>query len=104
MAARNNNGLQGKSYEFNSAIVHVYQGVNYLSRPKEGAGIVAVEDIGEVAKDDLPEVSRLSEAEVIVVITFNSYAACLGCKSKVEPMTGKLGQCCTCGMQQGMER
>ncbi len=94
----------GKSYQFNSVVVRGYQGEKYLSKAKEAVSIVEIDDIGEVAEDDLPEVDTLSGAEVAGVITFNLYAACLRCKSKVKPTTGKLGKCTKCGMQQCIEQ
>ena len=87
------------------SVVRSYHDVKYLSLPKDGANIVEFEDMGDVAEDDLSEYSiTVHGAEVIGVLTLESYAACLVCKAKVGPTTGKLGRCTKCKMQQVIDR
>ena len=53
---------------------------------KEGVLIMEIEDVGEVVEDDLAEDSvTVDSAEVIGVMTLDSYSACLACNSKVKP-------------------
>ena len=71
-------------YRFNNIVVRSYQDVKYISLPKDGANMVEIEDIGDVAEDNLSEYSiTVHGAEVIGVLTLELYAACLVCKVKV---------------------
>ena len=49
-----------------------------------------------------PKIALPSGAEVVGVISLNSFAACLVCKAKVEPMAtdGNIGCYTKCSMQQ----
>ena len=83
---------EGTSHRFNNIVVRSYQDVKYISLPKDGVNMVEIEDIGDVAEDNLSEYSiTVHSAEVISVLTLESYAACLVCKAKVGPTTGKPG-------------
>ena len=83
---------EGTSHHFNNIVVRSYQDVKYISLPKDGVNMVEIEDIGDVAEDNLSEYSiTVHSAEVIGVLTLESYAACLVCKAKVGPTTGKPG-------------
>jgi len=75
----------------------------YLSFPKEGARFENIEDIGEVAEHDLSEdCTTVHGSEVVGVISLESFAVCLECKAKVEPIAtdGNIGCCTKCSMQQ----
>lgn len=55
----------------------------------------------EVVKDNLAKDSvTVHSAEVIGVVTLDSYSECLACNSKVEPLGSELGCCSECKMQQ----
>ena len=45
---------EGNCYEFKNVVVRVFRNEQYLSIPKEGASITHIDDIGDVADDDLP--------------------------------------------------
>ena len=78
-----------------------YQHTKYLSVPKEGALIMEIEDVGQVVEDDLAEDSvTVDSAEVIGVMTLDSYSACLACNSKIELSGSEMGCCSKCKMQQ----
>ena len=70
----------------------------YLSSPKEGARFENIEDIGKAAEVDLSEDCT---TEVVGVISLESFAVCLECKAKVEPIAtdGNIGCCTKCSMQ-----
>ena len=61
--------------------------------PKQGGSITQCDDdLGEVAEDDHDQVDiTIHAAEVAGVISLESYAACIACKSKVKELTDKLG-------------
>ena len=60
-----------------------------------------IEDVGEVVEDDLAKDSvTVDSAEVIGVMTLDSYSACLACDSKVKPSGSEMGCCSKCKMQQ----
>lgn len=53
----------------------------------------------EVVKDNLAKDSvTVHSAEVIGVVTLDSYSECLACNSKVEPLGSELGCCSECKM------
>ena len=96
---------EGSSYRFSNVVIRSYQLQKFLSLPKDGASIVPVEDIGDVANDDVAEqYTTINSAEVVGVMSLASYAACLQCKAKVEPTKPNLGCCTKCGMQQIVSR
>jgi len=75
----------------------------HLSFPKECARFENIEDIGEVAEDDVSEdCTTVHSAEVVSVISLESFAACLVCKAKVEPIAtdGNIRWCTKCSTQQ----
>ena len=90
------------TYRFSSMMVRSYQGCKYLSMPKQGGSITQCDDdIGEVADDDHDQVDiTIHAAEVAAVISLESYAACIACKSKVKELTDKLGSCTKCDTMQ----
>ena len=76
----------------------------YLSLPKEGAVLAEISDIGEVAEDDLAdEYTTIADAEVVGVVSIDSYLACIACKCKVETTSEKLGKCTKCNVVQCSE-
>ena len=69
-----------------------------LSWPKEGATYSEVEDIGDMAEDDLPEtLTNISKAQRVAA-SLDKYHACHGCQSKVLPFHKEIGQCSKCGL------
>ena len=83
---------KGKSYRLTN-VVCCFQMEKYLSLPKEGAVLAEISDIGEVAEDDLAdEYTTIADAEVVGVVSINSYLACIACKCKVETTNEKLGK------------
>ena len=61
--------------------------------------------IANVVEDDTPQTyTTIAAAEVIGVMTLESYFACLSCKSKVTPITSRLGCCTKCQMMQSVDR
>ena len=96
---------EGKSYDF---IVRTYNNSKYLSLPKEDAGVKEIDDIGDVAPDDLPDddITVFHGAEVAGVFSLDHYYACLKCKSKVTVLSGEaaLGCCSNSSMKQRLDR
>ena len=90
-------------YRFIDVIVCTYMQMRYLSFPKEGARFENIEDIGEVAEHNLSEdCTTVHGSEVVGVISLESFAVCLECKAKVEPIAtdGNIGCRTKCSMQQ----
>ena len=88
------------SYNFAQFSVRTYRNEKGLSWPKEGASYFEVEDIGDVAEDDLPEThTNISKAQIIAA-SLDKYNACHGCQSKVLPFHEEFGQCSKCGLNQ----
>ena len=76
---------EDNTYCFADMMVWSYNDCKHLSMPKEGGSLTHCDDIGEVADDDHgQDDTTIQAAEVAVVITLESYAACIAFKSKVE--------------------
>lgn len=70
--------IEGKSYRLSNVVVRCYQSSKYLSVPKEGATIVEVANLGDVAEDDLAQnFVTVRGAEVIGVLKLEAYPACI---------------------------
>ena len=96
---------EGTTYRLSNMMVHSYQGCMYLSILKEGAIITQYDvDIGEVADDDSKVDTTIHTTEMASVITLESYAACIACKSQVEELTDKLGHCTKCNTMQCLSK
>lgn len=92
---------KGKSYHLVNVVVNSFQGDKFLQFPKSGAEAHKVEDIGTVAKDDVPNLEdEVHDSEVAGILALDCYVACLGCKSKVNKESDVLGTCSRCGMVQ----
>ena len=101
-----------KSYSLRSFTVREYASNKYLSMPKEGFEVEAIDDIGAV-DDDIPSVSEnlmmLKSAQIIGVPQLDSYKSCLTCKARVEPDSPhdqgspQLGRCTKCEMLQRID-
>ena len=91
-----------KSYKFCKFAVHTFRSEKYLSEPKEGASVEEIDDIGEVAEDDLPEDTVTIEGVTVAAATISEYSSCVACNSKVEPLQSntQIAQCTKCSLQQ----
>ena len=69
--------------------------------PKEGATITEIQDMGEVAEDDLPIDSITIKGAVVVGVL--RVKKCIVCKGKVEGEDDNIGSCRRCVMQQCIE-
>ena len=95
---------EGTTYHLSNMMVHSYQGCMYLSILK-GAIITQYDvDIGEAADDDSKVDTTIHATEMASVITLESYAACIACKSQVERLTDKLGHCTKCNTMQCLSK
>ena len=94
------------SYSLVNVIVREYKSKKYLSKPKDGAVITTIDDIGDVQESDSetdepqPHETRLSNVWIIGVPQLDSYKSCLMCKARVEPMEPPLGRCSKCSVMQ----
>ena len=72
---------------------------------KEGAVIIQCDvHTGKVANDSDGEVeTTIHAAKVAVVITLESYVACIACKSKVKELTDNL-RCTKCNTMQCLSK
>ena len=79
-----------------------FRSEKYLSEPKEGASVEKMDDIGEVAEDDLPEDTVTIEGVTVAAATISEYSSCVACNSKVEPLQSntQIAQCTKCSLQQ----
>ena len=95
-----------ESYYFKGMTVRSFKNEKNLSKPKDDASITLIDDIGDVASDDLPQDSFTVRAEVIGVQSLQSYAACIACNGKVNEIDNdtNIGQCSKCQMSQPLKR
>ena len=64
--------------------VRCFKNEKYFTKPRDVATIEPIDDIGEVADDDLPNDSiTISGVEVIGVQSLQCYSACIACNAKV---------------------
>lgn len=87
-------------YQFNNIIVHEYQGINiyhFLRRMRQYRTFPTLvmfprKDLSECDDDDL----IIHVAEVISVLTWQTFRACVMCKAKVQTTTENPGSCTKC--------
>ena len=96
------------SYRLKNFFVREYAAQKYLSMPRAGGVIVAIEDIGEIPESAFADVtvSTICDVEIIGVPALDCYRACLKCKARVEPLSPKLGKCSKsgCAMMQRYDK
>lgn len=94
-----------ESYFFQGLGVRIYKHEKYLTKPKEGANIEIIEDIGEVANDDLAiQSTTLEGVEIVGVANLQAFKSCIACSAKVEEQDDKLAKCSKCDMIQALDR
>ena len=72
-----------------------FNGCKYFSL-EEKCEIEAIEDIGEVADDDLDNGNGGAEvvkADIVAVIGIDSYKSCRNCNAKVSTVNEFMGEC-----------
>ena len=75
----------------------------YLTQPRNSPTVKPIEDIAEVAQDDLPQDSTiLSGVEIISVKTLQHYSAGIACKAKVCHIKNGLVLCSKCSSKCSM--
>jgi len=88
-----------KTYCISNATCRTYKGEKYLSIG-QNCKVTQIEDIGEVVEDDVPETSAIKvvEAEVVTVVTIDTYKSCHNCNGKVQPASNPalFGNCNKC--------
>ena len=83
--------------------VRSFKNEKYLTKPRDDATIEPIEDIGQVAEDDLPQDSTtLHGVEVIGVQSL--YSACIACSAKVMEIGDYMASCTKCNMVQALNR
>ena len=94
---------EGASYQMSGLIVRTFNGKKYLSVPRENFNFEAIDDIGDVEKEELED--RVMKGVVVIGIKFyDTYNACYSCKGKVTPLSATLGDCTKCGIAQKLDR
>lgn len=90
------------SYHFNKVTVREYQGSKYLSFPKNDASISSIADIGDISDEDFSDCDDdlVHGAEIIGVLSLQTFWSCLMCKAKVVQTTENFGSCTKCQMDQ----
>ena len=93
------------SYYFKAMSVRSFKNEKYLTKPRDGASIEVIEDIGDVATDNLPQnTTTLHGAEIIGIQSLQSYSACISCNSKVTFLQDSMAQCTKCSMIMPSDR
>ena len=95
---------EGISYRLCNFMVREYASKKFISKPKDGASVAQVQDIGVVTLNDNSEDDEtvIYKAQIVAVPQLNKYHACLRCKARVEPCDVPFGRCSRedCGMLQ----
>ena len=93
------------SYSFESLTVRVFKGQKYLTTQKEGSTIKKIDDMEDIAEEELPtDGVTIQGAEIIGVQSLQKYVACVSCNAKVEVIDDKMGSCSKCDMYQAVNR
>ena len=83
------------SYSIKDLLVRSYDGKKYLTPPKTGAKITAVDDDAN---------SELESAEVLVVSYIAASKCCISCKAKVDNIDDHIGSCTKCSTTQRLDK
>lgn len=79
--------------------VRSFKDEKYLTKPRDSPIVEPIQDMGEVAEDDLPqETTTLSGVEIIGVQSLQHYSACIACDAKVHHIEDGLASCSKCSM------
>lgn len=96
-----------QSYTLTNVVVRKYQDKKYLSFPRNGSSVDAIDDIGHVIEydpeDDDEQSRELRKPVVVAVQLFDTYKSCLICKARVECTSPPLGRCTKCSMLQRID-
>ena len=94
-----------QSYKFHQMNVRCFKNEKYFTKPRDVATIEPIDDIGEVADDDLPNDSiTISGVEVIGVQSLQCYSACIACNAKVNVVDDSMASCSKCEMFQPLQK
>ena len=84
-------------------MVNEFQREKYLQIPCKGSTVTEIENLdGIVVEDDVPDTPTILSAEVVGVLSLDTYISCLNCKSKITKTSDTMGQCTKCSMKQSL--
>lgn len=85
--------------------VRSFKDEKYLTKPRDSPVVEPIQDIGEVAEDDLPQESTtLSGMEIIGVQSLQHYSSCIACNAKVHHIEDGLASCSKCSMVMPLKK
>ena len=79
----------GKCYTLKSFIVREYNQIKHLSKPREGASVIEIDNIGTVQTDELNEdqlllptqSTEITNAQIVGVPQLDIYKSCIRCRA-----------------------
>ena len=90
---------KGGSYKLSGLMVKVYNGLRYLSIPKEDVHIINILDIGSVEENEPKNTDvSLEDAVVMGVMHLETFRSCFMCKGKVQTTSAAIGKCEKCSI------
>ena len=96
--------VKGETYKFENILVNEFQHEKYLQVPRNGSTGTKIEELPNVvAHDDVPDTfPTVLSAEIVGVLSLDSYISCLNCKSKITISTDTTGKCNKCSLIQSL--
>jgi len=97
---------ENSTYKITCATVRSFNGVKYIS-VGERSTIEVKDDIGDVVEESIDGGSgdvKVIKAEIIAVISCESYSSCKNCDGKVAAINQILGKCGKCGTKLKLAR
>ena len=98
-------------YELQQIFIRTYNGIKFLSYPKEGGSFTEISDIGDVVKQGdgsshTKSSNDIHNAVICGVSRLFKYRSCVKCRSKVEQTSTRLGRCtnASCKMLQHLDK
>ena len=95
-------------YKLDQVVVRIFDGINFISYPKDGAAFAKIPDIGEVHTEydesQFESHNDFHNAVVSGVSRIFKYRSCMKCRSKIEPTNNCYGRCRSCNMLQNLDR
>ena len=83
---------EGLSYRLCNFMVREYNAKKVISKPRDGATIVEIEEIGAVIDDVETNGEELLEnVQIVGVAQLLKYRSCMRCKARVEPCNAPFG-------------
>ena len=94
---------KGKTYKFENVMVNEFQKEKYRQIPRTGSKLTEIENLEVVVVEDaVPDTPTIPSAEVVGVLSMNTFISCINCKSKITKTSDTMGQCTKCSMKQSL--